>query len=173
MRVNVNYARKLGMSNYGSENFSLAIETDAPPEVAQDKDRLRAYVQALFDEVKARVEDQVVAAGEREPAPERTASEAPDTSSRRAPPPRGNVRPMRRPSPNGNGHSNGNSRAAPNGDGVSLKQIGYMRSLARDAGYTNDQLSLLCEEATGKNDIRSLSKREASSVIETLRQGAA
>jgi len=172
LKVNVNYARKLGLSNYGSENFSLAIETEPPPEVAQDKDRLRAYVEALFGEVKARVEDQVVAAGEREPV-QQAAPETSVSDSRRAPPPpRGNVRPLRRPSPNGNGHS-GNGRGAPNGDSVSLRQIGYMRSLARDAGYSNDQLSLLCEEATGKSDIRSLTKREASSVIETLKSNAA
>lgn len=48
-----------------------------------------------------------------------------------------------------------------------------MRSLARDAGYSSDQLALLCEEATGKSDIRSLTKREASGVIETLKSNAA
>jgi hypothetical protein len=175
VKINVNYARKAGRENYGSENFSLAIETEPPPEIAQDREKLRGYVEALFDEVKARVEDQIVAAGEREPAPERSATDVSDTGSRRAPPPRPPVRSMRRPVPNGNGHANGtsNGRGAPNGEGVSLKQIGYMRSLARDAHLSNDQLALLCEEATGKSDIRSLTKREASGVIETLKANAA
>ena len=168
MKIQVNYARKAGRENYGSENFSLAIETEPPAEVAQDREKLRLYVEQLFDECKARVEDQVVAAGEREPAPAR-----PESSSRSAPVPQP-PRPARRPS---NGHSRPNGRAAGNGqqpgEPVSLKQIGYVRSLAREAGYSNDQLSMLCEEATGKSDIRSLTKREASSLIDTLRQNAA
>ena len=45
--------------------------------------------------------------------------------------------------------------------------------MARDARLSNDQLALLCEEATGKSDIRTLTKREASSVIESLKADAA
>jgi hypothetical protein len=166
VKIQVNYARKAGRENYGSENFSLAIETEPPAEVAQDREKLRLYVEQLFDECKARVEDQVIAAGEREPV-----SGPPEASSRRAPVPHAPTRPPRRAAPNGNGRGNGH--AGGNGESVSLKQIGYVRSLARDAGYSNDQLALLCEEATGKSDVRALTKREASTLIDTLRQNAA
>jgi hypothetical protein len=170
MKVSVSFSKKVpGTAEYSSDHFSLSIEAEPPAEVQQDRERLRKYTEELFAECKARVEDQVVAAGEREPA-----SAQPESSSRSAPvahPPRA----VRRPATNGNSRPNGRAvgNGHQNGEPVSLKQIGYVRSLARDAGYTNDQLAFLCEEATGKADIRALSKREASALIDTLRQNAA
>ncbi|MCC7138124.1 MAG: hypothetical protein IT460_06795 [Planctomycetes bacterium] len=56
MKINVNYARRAGRESHGSENLSLAIETEPPPEVAQDREKLRAHVEHLFEEAKTRVE---------------------------------------------------------------------------------------------------------------------
>jgi hypothetical protein len=173
VKVHVNFARKVGRDNYGSENFSVAIESEPPDEVAHDREKLRGYVEELFIECKARVEDQIVLAGEREPVqPQPVAAE---NGSRRPPASRGPARPPRHISPNGNGRSNGNAgaRGPANGESVSLKQLGFLRSLARDAGYSNDQLGLVAEEATGKRDLRELTKREASALIDQLRTEAA
>jgi hypothetical protein len=167
MKVHCVYGRKVGREGYGSETFSVSIESEPPAEVAQDRERLRKYMEEVFADAKARVEDQVVLAGEREPSGPGTAS----PSSRR-PPVGATVRPIRRPVPQ-RPLSRGPSANGAKTEGASLKQVNYPRSLARDAGYSNDQLSLMAEEATGKTDLRQLTKREASELIDSLRQDAA
>ena len=168
MKVHVNYARKAGRENYGSENFSLALETEPPPDVASDREKLRGYIEALFAECKARVEDQVVEAGEREPAPERTQSRAaPVPVPRRAPPRvvRGGVPPGGRSAPHSTPHAD---------DGLaSPKQVNYLRSLGSQNGLSYGQVAALAEETFGKRDLRELTKKEASSLIDQLRSEAA
>lgn len=151
------------------------MELDVPADVvSQGKDAIREYVAKVTLEVRGCVEDALrdvrVEQQEREPAP------APEPRTPRGAP---NGRVNRRPIPNGraavrssprarvapNGHSNGHE----NGDAASVKQINYLRSLATEAGYSGDQLAYLAQEVVGKDDIRSLSKRDASALIDQLR----
>ena len=174
MKVNVNYARKAGRENYGSEGFSLAIEHEVPPEVAQDREKLGRFIASVFQEVKARVEEQVAGAGRRESVGEQPEPESQDVGSRRSAPARGAVRPFRRPASNGHSPAAANGRATPTGEVASVKQISYLRSLARDAGYSNDQLAMLAEEVIGRScPPNAMTKREASLVIESLKANAA
>lgn len=129
--IPVNSARKFGRENCGSDNDSVAIETEPPPEVAQDREKLRGYVEALFAEGKALVEDQIVAAGEREAAPERSVSRAaPAAAPRRSP-----VRAVRESS-----QQSGRSalhNAPHNEDGLaSSKQLNFLRSLGSQNGMS-------------------------------------
>ncbi|MCC6132811.1 MAG: hypothetical protein IT186_23020, partial [Acidobacteria bacterium] len=126
------------------------------------------YVEALFAECKARVEDQIAAAGEREPAPARSTSRAaPVPAPRRAP-----IRAVRGSVPQ-NGRTAPHS-APPNEDGLaSPKQLNYLRSLGSQNGMSYGQVAALAEETFGKRELRELTKKEASSLIDQLRSEAA
>lgn len=158
-----------GDQPYSSEGYHVSLETEPPPEVAGDREKLANYVMALAAEARARV-DEALANGrierqEREPAVERAESRpAPSPSpSRRAP---GRV--IRNGAPQ-------NGRASPRGDDglASPKQVNFLRSLGAQNGMSYGQVSALSEETFGKRDLRELTKKEASSLIDQLRSEAA
>lgn len=173
MKISTTFTTKNpGRSEYSSEGFHLSIESEPPPEVAQDREKLRAYIEALFTEVRARVEDQVASTVEREPAPEPPTREASSCSPRRPSPVRGVVGRLPRSTQRAEGHVG--DRATARGEAASLKQVSYLRSLARSAGYSNDQLALFVEEVLGRRcSLDSMSKREASIAIESMKANAA
>jgi hypothetical protein len=161
MRITVQYGEKVpGDEEFSSKQHSVAIDLEPPPEVAQDKEKLRAYVESMTAEVKARVQSALRKAAE---PPRRATERAP---SRATPNGRASVRPAPRPT------SNGNGRERANGEAASMKQVNFIRSLASKAGYNATQLEYLAEEVIGsRKPIGSLTKAEASSLIETLRGG--
>ena len=109
--------------------------------------------------------DQVVAAGAREPAvePAEPRSAPSSSPSRRAP-----GRAIRNGAPQ-------NGRAAPRADDglASPKQVNFLRSLGAQNGMSYGQITALAEETFGKRDLRELTKKEASSLIDQLRSEAA
>jgi hypothetical protein len=183
VKVSVLFQKKVsGSEPYSSEGYHVALETEPPPEVAGDRERLSNYVMALAAEARARVEEALerdrVERQEREPE-----TPAPTTpSSRAAPSGHASHRPglnggaPRRPPsaaaarPVGNGNGNGRSNSAPRegGVGASFKQIQFARSLGARAGYSVAQLSALCEESFGRQ-LEQISKSDASALIEQLR----
>ena len=170
MKIACTFTKKSpGPEEYSSQGFHLTIESEPPAEIAQDREKLRLYVEELFAECRARVDDQVAAA---RPSP---VSEEPRRTvgalSRRAPGRtalRATTRREPAPAPAGNGHAaNGTTELA------SPKQVNYLRSLASQAGLSYGQVSALAEENFGKKDLRELTKREASILIDELRGGPA
>lgn len=183
MKVSVMFQKKRsGSEPYSSEGYHVALETEPPPEVAGDREKLANYVMALAAEAKARVEEALanIRVEQQEREPETPALTPP--SSRAVP--NGHVPP--RPGLNagtprrsrtavaaravGNGHENGRANGAPRegGVGASFKQIQFARSLGARAGYSVSQLSALCEESFGRQ-LEEISKADASALIEQLR----
>lgn len=177
MRITVQHALKVpDAEQYSSRQHSVAMEVDVPADiVSQGKDAIREYVAKVTAEVRSYVEEAL--AGIRVEQQEREPVEPAPAAIRT---PRG--------APNGNGHhrSLSNGRAAPrvaarprangsvqaNGEGASIKQVNFIRSLAADAGYSAAQLEYVTEEVIGsRKPLSSLTKKEASTVIETLRGG--
>jgi hypothetical protein len=181
MRITVQHALKVpAEEEYSSRQHSVAMELDVPADiVAQGKDAIREYVAKVTTEVRSYVEEALnsarVEAQEREPAPRPEApARSPGPSTRSAPhgrtaprtPPAGG--PARRaPVHSRAGRMNGNG----NGEGASLKQVNYLRSLASQAGYSDGQLGHLAQEVVGHGDLNALTKREASQLIDQLRAG--
>src|SRR5262245_31981149 len=57
-KVSVMFMRKeSGSEPYSSEGYHVALETEPPPEVASDRQRLANYIMALASEARARVEE--------------------------------------------------------------------------------------------------------------------
>jgi hypothetical protein len=69
------------------------------------------------------------------------------------------------------GSSNGHA-PAPNGDGISDKQIGFVRKLGTELGLSQDQLAKHIEQLYSK-PIAELTKAEASELIERMKTKAA
>lgn len=152
MRITVQHALKVpAEQEYSSRQHSVAMEVDVPEEVvAQGKEALRAYVEKVAAEVRSYVESALA-----EPVSGRAPLQR--TASRSAPPPR----PALRASVHANGRANGSRRPegpVENGNGhhggsggpdapASIKQVNFLRGLAKDAGYSPDQLSFLAEDA--------------------------
>ncbi len=163
MRISVQFQRKVrGQEEFTSNSFHVGIESEPPAEVAQDRSKLKAYVEELFRECRARVDDQVGQASPKAaPAPraeERTPRAAP--TGRRPPPARAS---RAAPSTNGNGESGL----------ATAKQLNFLRSLGQQGGLSYGQLSALAEETFGTRDLRDLSKKQASELIDQLRTEAA
>ena len=176
MKVSVMFQKKVsGSEPYSSEGYHVALETEPPPEVSSDREKLANYVMALAAEARARVEEALqngrVEQQEREPvepapAAIRTPRGAPNGNGHHRPPSNGRALPRVavRARTNGNGHANGET--------ASLAQQNYIRSLAADARYSAAQLEYVTEEVIGsRKPLNSLTKKEASAVIETLRGG--
>lgn len=152
------------------------MEVDVPADVvAQGKDAIREYVAKVTAEVRSYVEEALasirVEQQEREPvepapAAIRTPRGTPSGNGHHRAPSNGRAAPRvaQRVRPTSNGHANG--------EGASIKQVNFIRSLAADAGYSTAQLEYMTEEVTGsRKPLSSLTKKEASALIETLRGG--
>ena len=145
---------------YGSIGASVTIE-GTPPE-SMSRQEIADYTRALLAEAQARTNEhlaqQQVHANEPAPRPVQTPSRRPH-------------RPMqgRNGRSNGNGYGgNGHAGSRNGGNQASPKQVNFIRSLARDAGLSSDDLTYLAEDLVGSGDLRSLSKRDASCMIEAL-----
>ena len=159
-------AKRQGTQPYSSDAWSLTIEAEPPAEAQQSRESLKAWVERLFDEVKARVEDQI----------QQDQPDSREQPSRRSSPHRpfvtGNDRETGRRT-RGNGRSgngqHGNGRQ--NGDLCSPKQANFIKSLGTQAGFTYDDLGYMAQEAFGKRDLSTLTKKEASAMIKNLLEG--
>lgn len=176
MKVSVMFQKKVsGSEPYSSEGYHVALESEPPAEVSSDREKLANYVMALAAEARARVEEALqsgrIEQQEREPvepapAAIRTPRGAPNGNGHHRPPSNGRAAPRvaQRVRPTSNSHANG--------EGASIKQVNFIRSLAADAGYSTTQLEYMTEEVTGsRKPLNSLTKKEASALIETLRGG--
>ena len=140
---------------FGSVGASVSIE-GTPPESMTRKE-IADYTRALLAEAQARTEQHLAQQQAQAPEP---AHRPVQTPSRRP------HRPMRV----SNGRDNGNGYGG-NGQGgsqASPKQILFIRSLGREAGMSGDDLAYMAEDLCGTRDMRSLSKRDASRMIEDL-----
>lgn len=178
MRITVQHALKVpDAEQYSSRQHSVAMELDVPADiVSQGKDAIREYVAKVTAEVRSYVEEALagirVEQQEREPvepapAAVRTPRGAPNGNGHHRPPSNGRASPRiaARARASGNGHAN-------SGEAASIKQVNFIRSLAADAGYSAAQLEYVTEEVIGsRKPLSSLTKKEASAVIETLRGG--
>lgn len=157
MKISANFHKKIPVPGieYGSQGYSCEIEIEPPPEVQQDRDKLRTYVERLFAECRSRVEDQL--------------ARIPSRSEERSPPPRrpqSRHRPMRGP----NGRENGNDRSERrNGNFATPKQLNYLRAIAQQQGLGYQGLQDMARNEFGTDDVLHLSKRQASQLIDELR----
>jgi len=168
MRVTVQHSLKIpAEQDYSSRQHSVAMELEVPEDVVQKgKDAIRDYVAAVTKEVRSYVEDALHTSGDQpRSVPERTQSRAAPAAlaPRRAP-----VRVVRSAAPQSARPASRNEEGL-----ASPKQVNYLRSLGSQGGLSYGQLSALAEETFGKRDLRELSKREASSLIDQLRSEAA
>ena len=137
---------------FASQGFSCEIQVEPPPDIREDRAKLKRYVEALFDECGQRVQDQVEQA---------SSSPASPTNAQRK---RRHHRPMTEQSPRQRGNGSLRGQASP-------KQVNFIRSLGSQAGFSHDDLAYMAEEAFGKRDLRSLTKKEASALIDNLQSG--
>ena len=140
---------------FGSIGASVTIE-GTPPE-SMSRREIADYTRALLEETRVRTEEhlakQSTLATTTTEEPSRTPSQRPH-------------RPMR----GSNGRNSGNAYGG-NGHGssqASPKQVNFIRSLSREAGLSGDDLAYMAEDLCGTSDMRSLSKRDASRMIEEL-----
>lgn len=171
MRVTVQHSLKIpAEQEYSSRQHSVAMEVDVPEEIVQQgKEAIRTYVASVAGEVRSYVEDALGRPAEPRPStPIRSISR---TGPAARLPGRTPARNSGNGAESGNGHPSASGRP---GEAASLKQVNYLRSLARDARYSSDQLALFVEEIIGRNcALNALSKREASMVIESMKANAA
>ena len=155
MRISVTYMKKVPIRgiDYGSHGHHLTIEAEPPPEVCEDRERLRKYIAALFAESRDRVDEEMIAL-DRDAVVEPEARPRLTTSRRQSPPA------TRAPQ---NGRREEPTLASP-------KQLNYLRSLSSDAGYDYRGLADLSHQEFGVHDIRELTKRQASELIDGLRR---
>lgn len=169
MRVTVQYGLKVpGDEDYSSRQHSVAIELEPPPEVAQDKEKLAAYLASITAEVRARVEAEIGVRGTRTAPPPRPLRASATSVSRSVPgraAPR-SMAPAARREPGDDSHES-------NGQSASPKQVNFLRSLGQQKNLSYGQVSALAEETFGKRDLRDLTKKEASALIDQLRSEAA
>lgn len=158
MKLTATYHRKQAIEGvpFSSHGFHLAIEAEPPPEIREDRQKLAEYARRLFAECRSRVEAELSGTGD-PPAPRARPSNSSD---------RGGPRSLR----------NGRSRRGPvnghtSGTRASLKQVNYLRALSTEAGLSYDDLADLASDLVGKADVRALTKREASQLIDELRNG--
>lgn len=171
MRVTIQHGLKVpAEQEYSSRQHSVAVDLEVPEDVvSKGKDAIRGYVAAVAKEVRSYVEEALtnerIERQEREPAPERIQSRPAPSAS---PSPRAPGRMIRAGAPQ-------NGRAAPRGDDAlaSPKQVNFLRSLGSQNGLSYGQVSALAQETFGKRDLRELTKKEASSLIDQLRSEAA
>ena len=156
VKICAHYAAKVpGSQEYSSHGWSLTIEAEPPSDIREDRDKLAEYSRRLFAEVRARVEDEI-------------ANLVPKSRSRA----RTNGAAHRNDRSNGfprNGHANGRSGRNGSSSTASPKQVNFLRSLANAAGIGYRGLDDLARNEFGK-DVRDLTKKEASALIDELRE---
>lgn len=150
MRVSVTYTKKVPIPGveYASHGHHLTIEVEPPPEIQEDRDRLRKYLSALFSETRERVDEALeISSNDREPIrPAGGGHRASGGSQRRS------ARPQ-------------NGRAPE----ASPKQINYLRSLASNSGMSYRDLEVFAHDQCGVSRVQDLTKRQASDLIDRLR----
>jgi hypothetical protein len=157
MKIITTFGKKVpGPEEYSSLGYHLTIEATPDEIITKDRQRLAEYTRRLFAECRSRVEDEIAQEHGRAP---------------RHQPEQRNGRDHRGRPAHQNGQSNGRQTrrsAATGGMAASPKQVNFLRSLANEAGLGYRGLEQLAHDEFGK-DVRGLSKREASQLIEQLR----
>ncbi len=154
MKVSATFHKKVPVPGieYASQGFHCTLEAEPPPEIKGDREKLRRYVQSLFQECRDRVEQQLeqvhVAASPHRAHEGNGAQSGREHFAR-------------------NGHArNGTNGTAP--APASPKQINYLRALSQQVGLGYVGLDDLVRQRFGK-DLGSLRKSEASRLIDELR----
>jgi hypothetical protein len=169
---------------YSSDSFSATLEVELPDAAfINGNSDLREALSKLFKEVDAQVDDQINGKNgkntphidENTPArpqePNSPAERTGDTSRT----PEGASEASQRRRPKGPRSSNGKGSGTGGNGNVELatnKQVNFMIGLAqREAKMSLPELRAFCKREVKKDDIYSLSKNEASAVIDLLKNG--
>jgi len=169
---------------YSSDAFSATLEVELPDAAfLNGNGELRESLNRLFKEVEAQVNHQINGNGKNhgtDEKPSRGLREARETpvddggarnrvsgDGQRLEPPQGGSNGGRARAPR-----NGGNGSQDTGDVASNKQINYLIGLAtREAKMTLPELRAYVQRQVRKDDIYSLSKAEASAIIDTLKNG--
>jgi hypothetical protein len=143
LKLTASYSKKVPVAgqDYSSQSYHAAVEVEIPDGLTQQQ--LDARIHDTFEMVRGSVESELNT----------------ETS-----------RPVRRFEPVGNGNrapsrqgNGGKSNQAASG-----KQIGYLRDIAVRQGMTSEQLDAEANRMFGVADIGSLTRQEASQMIDSL-----
>jgi hypothetical protein len=143
LKLTASYSKKVPVAgqDYSSQSYHAAVEVEIPDGLTQQQ--LDARIHDTFEMVRGSVESELNT----------------ETS-----------RPVRRFEPVGNGNR-APSRQANGGksnQAASGKQIGYLRDIAVRQGITSEQLDDEANRMFGAADIGSLTRQEASQMIDSL-----
>ncbi len=158
LKLNCGFSRKVGEANYGSRGASVNLELEIATEAAQNPESLNDKIRRLFALAKKAVDDELNG----QPTGNRT--DSPEFPSE--------------PEGNGNGDASrgGNGSAARpggNGDAATNKQTKLILDLGRARKMSMSVIERLCQETTGVSDVYGLSKKQASAIIDRLKQHVA
>ncbi len=154
LRLNAGFSRKVGEANYGSRGASVNVELEVESNLINDPGGLSNRIRRLFDLARRSVDEELNGSGPRSPS-----------------------RPVDQTSPQGSEEppKAANDRSA-NGDGsdrvryATSSQLRAIRSIARQKRLDADRLA---NDRFGVNGLDELTLREASSLIDELKNGQA
>ena len=143
LKAQVSYSKKVPVpdSEYSSQGYSLTLETEITETEAM---AIQARLHSTFELVKHSVEQEL--------ANGKTSNGKPVAHP---------AEPF--PGPMGNGN-NGSAEKASN------RQVKYITDLAREQGLSISELTAQCQQLYGAKNIYDLSKKQASALVESLRQ---
>jgi len=146
IKLQVTYTKKVpGPEQYSSQGYHVGIETEVSDDAVKDPQGMRERLASMFQEARRSIEEEI----------------ANDRSTQ----PHQEVHP-RFPS-NGN---NDRPVVRDNGELISPKQMNFLLSLSsRQHGMTVEQLNAYAGQEVGIDNVRELTKKQASALIECLK----
>lgn len=152
LKLNCGFSRKVGEANYGSRGASVNLELEIATETARDADGLQERIRRLFALAKKAVDDELNGSADIEQPAARQPGRAAN---------------------GGNASPPGDRVASPppsdSGPAATNKQVKLIMDLGRARKMAMSAIERLCQDACGAGDVYSLTKRQASAVIDRLK----
>ena len=142
LKLNIGFNRKVGEANFSSRGASVNLEVEVDSGLVREPDRLQEKINYLFGLAEESVDQQLDSKGQ------------PESTGQR----------------NGNGHAAGDGQNG-NGNGRSATQS-QVRAIHAIASRTRIDLTVLLRERFGVDRPDDLSLRDASTLIDDLKNGA-
>jgi len=143
LKLNIGFNRKIGEANYSSRGASVNLEIEVESALVREPDRLQEKIDYMFGLAKASVDEQLNGNGK------------PESNGQRG----------------ANGHAAGNGHNG-NGNGRSATQS-QVRAVHAIASRKRIDLTVLLRDRFGVDRPDDLTLRDASTLIDELKNGAA
>ena len=153
-KLSANVSKKVPLPGieFSSRSYSAGMEVEVSS--GSGKDELKEKLRSLYALLEESIDEQIKEKDSR-------GSSTEDPPSRPSP--------RRSNGPGGNGRRDGNGRGNGNGRTATQAQIKAIYAIAREHGYSDDDLDRLAEGTFGANKPSALSISQASTLIDTLK----